>query len=110
CADSFNLYAAPASVKAAENVLVDYLRRNCPRHVACFGADETAIRGHCGQCAEAYSVLGLREGESNRQIKSAYRELARKWHPDTVSATNERLRDESVDHFIEISSAYKHLN
>jgi DnaJ domain len=110
CYATFNLYATPASMVAAEKALVEYLQRNCPRHAECFGADESRIRAHCRHCMEAYDVLGLMQGEGNRQMKTAYRELAKKWHPDKFSAeTDERLRQEAHDHFQKISKAYKHL-
>ncbi len=109
CSETFNLYATPASVEAAEKVLVDYLRRNCPRHVEFFGADEGAIRAGCSQCVAAFDVLGLWPGAGNARIKSAYRELVKKWHPDTCSERDERLRQEAEGHFKAISKAYKHL-
>lgn len=94
---------------AAEKLLVDYLRRHCPKHVEYFAAGETAIRPYCHQCAEAYEVLGLWRGEGNQQIKVAYRELAKKWHPDTFSETGDVLRQEAEEHFKVICGAYKHL-
>jgi hypothetical protein len=109
CAETFNLYATPASIGAAEEALVAYLRRNCPRHVECFAADESTIRAHCRQCVDAYNVLGLWQGECNRKIKAAYRELAKKWHPDKFYEKDDRLRQEAQDTFSEISKAYKHL-
>jgi hypothetical protein len=109
CSESFNLYSTPASMRAAEKVLIDYLRRNCPKHVECFGADERAIRAHCDQCREAYNVLGLCRGEDDVQIKTAYRNIAKKCHPDTVSEKDERLRQEAEAEFIVAANAYKHL-
>ena len=48
-------------------------------------------------------VLGLTEGASIKEIKSAYRKLALKYHPDRNSDP------EAQQHFIEISEAYEYL-
>jgi hypothetical protein len=50
-----------------------------------------------------YMVLGLTEGASITEIKSAYRKLALKYHPDRNSDP------EAQQHFIEISEAYEYL-
>ena len=110
CSETFNLYATPESVEASEKALRDYLRRNCPRHVEFFGADESAIRTSCSECVEAFNVLGLWPGAGNARIKAAYRELVKKWHPDTCSESDEQLRQQAEAHFKQISKAYKHLN
>jgi len=96
-------------MEAAEKVLVDYLRQNCPRHVAYFAADESKIREHCVECANAYGVLGLWQQEDSHHIKTAYRELAKKWHPDRFSGNDEGLRQEAEDHFKAVCMAYRHL-
>lgn len=53
---------------------------------------------------ECYRVLGLTSGASFREIKAAYRQLARQYHPD-VSSGNQQTKDK----FIEITAAYKFL-
>ncbi|XP_050230333.1 chaperone protein dnaJ 11, chloroplastic [Mercurialis annua] len=54
-----------------------------------------------------YEVLGIQVGASNREIKSAYRRLARTLHPDV--ATLDR-KDTSADEFMKIHSAYSTLS
>ena len=110
CSETFNFYCTPGSIEAAEKMLVDYLRRSCPRHVEFFGADERANGNHCHQCMEAYDFLGLRHGVEEEEIKAAYRNLAKKCHPDRLSEKDERLRQEAEDQFIGAAKAYKHLN
>ncbi|MDH5400003.1 MAG: J domain-containing protein [Cyclobacteriaceae bacterium] len=48
-------------------------------------------------------ILGLKPGATKREIKSAYRQLSKKYHPDINSAHNAR------EMFIEINEAYKFL-
>lgn len=53
---------------------------------------------------DLYTVLGVSKTASDAEIKSAYRKLARKYHPD-VNKDNK----EAVDKFKEISAAYEVL-
>ncbi len=52
-----------------------------------------------------YAVLGLPKTADAKQIKSAYRKLARKYHPD-VSPNNAQ----AAEKFKEISEAYEVLS
>ncbi|KAL4578962.1 hypothetical protein LXL04_015097 [Taraxacum kok-saghyz] len=50
-----------------------------------------------------YEVLGVRIGADTREVKSAYRRLARVLHPDVGSS------DSSADEFMKVHSAYATL-
>jgi molecular chaperone DnaJ len=52
-----------------------------------------------------YAVLGIPKGAAEKDIKSAYRKLARKWHPDQ-NPDNAKAAEEK---FKEISEAYEVL-
>ncbi|HTU83342.1 MAG TPA: J domain-containing protein [Candidatus Acidoferrales bacterium] len=52
-----------------------------------------------------YSVLGVPKTAAEKDIKSAYRKLARKWHPDA----NPNNQKEAEERFKEISEAYEVL-
>ncbi len=52
-----------------------------------------------------YKILGINEFESAENIKSAYRKLARKWHPDVAGNSPEALKT-----FKEINEAYEILS
>ncbi len=52
-----------------------------------------------------YKVLGVEKTAAGKDIKSAYRKLARKWHPDT-NPNNQKASEEK---FKEISEAYEVL-
>ena len=45
--------------------------------------------------ATAYEVLGIEKDATERQIRTAHRELARRWHPDRFPDGPERLWAES---------------
>jgi DnaJ-class molecular chaperone len=57
------------------------------------------------QYKDYYSVLGVPKNTAEKDIKSAYRKLARKWHPDA----NPDNPKEAEEKFKEISEAYEVL-
>lgn len=56
---------------------------------------------------DPYEVLGVPHGASEEDIKKAYRELARKYHPDNY--TNNPLADLAQEKMKEINEAYDTL-
>jgi DnaJ-class molecular chaperone len=52
-----------------------------------------------------YSILGVPKNAAEKEIKSAYRKLARKWHPDA----NPQNQQQAEEKFKEISEAYEVL-
>ncbi|MGB5969118.1 MAG: DnaJ domain-containing protein [Spirulinaceae cyanobacterium] len=54
--------------------------------------------------ANCYNLLGLKSGANSEQVKSAYRRLARHYHPD-INPDNQ----EAQAKFIQLTDAYKHL-
>ncbi len=58
-----------------------------------------------GMAADPYSILGVARGASEKDIKSAYRKLAKELHPDT-NQDNAR----AADRFGEVSRAYDILS
>jgi DnaJ like chaperone protein len=56
-----------------------------------------------------YEILGISENASNETIKKAYRELAKKYHPDKVAHLGEAVRKQATEKFQEIQSAYEKI-
>ena len=52
-----------------------------------------------------YKILGISENSTDQEIKSAYRKLARKWHPDVAGNSTD-----VVNKFKEINEAYEVLS
>lgn len=55
-----------------------------------------------------YEALGLTPGASAREVKDAYRDLAKVWHPDRF-AHDPRLQQKAQEKLKEINEAYKGL-
>ena len=55
--------------------------------------------------ATAYEVLGIAKTATERQIRTAHRQLARRWHPDRFPDGPERLWAESK--MVQINIAYE---
>ena len=53
---------------------------------------------------DPYSVLGVSQNASDEEVKKAYRELARKYHPDNYQ--NNPLADLAEEKMKEINEAY----
>ena len=58
--------------------------------------------------SDPYSVLGVSPNASDEEIKKAYRELARKYHPDNYQ--NNPLADLAEEKMKEINEAYDAIN
>ena len=54
-----------------------------------------------------YEVLGVDKTADEKEIKKAYRKLARKYHPDVAE---EDKKEEATEKFKEISEAYAVLS
>lgn len=55
------------------------------------------------------SILGLKGGESKQEVKSAYRSLAKEFHPDKLTGMNKSIKDLAKEKFQMIQEAYVYL-
>lgn len=58
---------------------------------------------------ECLNILGLKPGVDQVKIKSAYRNLAKEFHPDKLSGMNQVFIDLAKQKFQEIQDAYEYL-
>jgi DnaJ-domain-containing protein 1 len=65
---------------------------------------------HCLDCAKSLLALELNSDATTTEIKSAYRDLAKVWHPDRISKNDTRLLEKADSKLKLINEAYEHLN
>lgn len=56
---------------------------------------------------DPYQVLGITRGATDREIKKAYREMSRKYHPDSYA--DEQQKKWAEDKFREVQEAYNQI-
>ncbi|MFZ5774299.1 MAG: DnaJ domain-containing protein [Thermodesulfobacteriota bacterium] len=59
--------------------------------------------------ARYFEILGLQPGATFEQIKSAYRKLSMKYHPDKVGHLGEEFRQVAEEKMKELNQAYQYL-
>jgi len=59
--------------------------------------------------SDPYKILGLKEGASKAEAKSAYRKLAAKYHPDKAVGATDEIKKLAEQHYIKIKSAYDEI-
>lgn len=57
-----------------------------------------------------YEVLGISKGANQEEIKKAYRELAKKHHPDRYANEEKSVREMHEKKFKEVNEAYEKLH
>ena len=57
----------------------------------------------------AYKILGIDPSSSDEEVKKAYREMAKKNHPDLVSNLGDEVRQAAEKKFQEINAAYESI-
>lgn len=58
---------------------------------------------------DPYRMLGIERGASPEEIKSAYRQMASKYHPDRVAHLGDEFKALAEKRFKEIQQAYREL-
>ena len=59
-----------------------------------------------GDAVNPYEVLHILPTASDEQVKAAYREMARRYHPDTQNTTSSTTQAENQARMQEINEAY----
>jgi hypothetical protein len=66
--------------------------------------------GKCPDCAKYYAVLGLNGNATEAEVKQAYKDLVKVWHPDRFGGSDERRRRKAGERLKEINGAYSHIS
>ena len=57
----------------------------------------------------AYKILGVDASASDDELKKAYRDMAKKYHPDLVSHLGEEVRQDAEKKLQEVNAAYEKI-
>ena len=55
----------------------------------------------------AYKILGISPSATDEEVKNAYREMAKKYHPDKVSHLGEEVKKAAEEKFLKVNEAYE---
>lgn len=55
----------------------------------------------------AYKILGISPSATDEEVKTAYREMAKKYHPDKVSHLGEEVKKAAEEKFLKVNEAYE---
>jgi DnaJ like chaperone protein len=91
-------------VKAEEDFIL-----TITKHLNISDFEATSIRGHFIKVEDVekdYAVLGLKSTATLSEVKAAYRELCKKYHPDRVQHLGDEFRQISEEKIKEINKAY----
>lgn len=55
----------------------------------------------------AYKILGITTDATDEEVKTAYREMAKKYHPDKVSHLGEDVKKAAEEKFMKVNEAYE---
>ncbi|KAL0949851.1 hypothetical protein HGRIS_009884 [Hohenbuehelia grisea] len=58
---------------------------------------------------DPFEILGIKMGTSQKEIKSHFKKLSRKFHPDKVKLSGNETIEEVANRFVDITKAYKSL-
>ncbi len=57
----------------------------------------------------AYKILEIEKTASNEEVKKAFREMAKKYHPDKLGHMDEAYRKGAEEKFRKVQEAYEHI-
>lgn len=111
CVQGLRLYrrntrhAATETDHTSEN---DFSRqRNPPRDYATRNSADTPAATDTNPLAGEYALLGIRSAAGYREVRSAFRRQARKFHPDRIPASQTEQVRLAAESFRKIRSAYQ---
>lgn len=65
--------------------------------------------GDDNEPSKHFATLGIRNGAKPEEVKQAYRDLAKVWHPDRFDDGDTRLKQKAEEQLKKINDAYMHL-
>lgn len=99
----FGIASADGQVHEKEIEIIESISR----YMSVYNADFESIKAmFVKKVDDAYTILGITPSATDDEVKKAYREMAKKNHPDKVAYLGEDVRKDAEKKFQEINDAY----
>lgn len=102
----FGIASADAQVQENEVSVIEMISRYMGINTSDFDSIKAMF---VKKVDDAYTILGIDPSASDDEVKKAYREMAKKNHPDKVSYLGEDVRKAAEKKFQEINDAYDRI-
>lgn len=100
----FNLANADKVISPQELQLIDHIAA----HMGISSGDISSLKAMFkADTDSSYKILEISPNASDDEVKSAFRELAKKHHPDKVSYLGEEIQKSAQEKFRKINEAYE---
>ena len=103
----FGIAAADGFVSASEADVIHSISMYMGVGEADYQSIKAMFMREVNPSENAYKILGVEPSASDEEIKKAYREMAKKNHPDLVSNLGEEVHQAAEKKFQEINEAYE---
>ena len=102
----FGIASADGQVHESEVDIIETISR----YMGVYTSDFESIKAmFVKKVDDAYTILGIDSTASDDEVKKAYREMAKKNHPDKVAYLGEDVRKAAEKKFQEINDAYDRI-
>ena len=73
------------------------------------GGSRTSARGYKTSIGDAYKILEIEKSATDQEVKKAYRQMARKYHPDKNRNVGQEYQEMAKEKFIKVQEAYDQI-
>ena len=103
----FGIAAADGDVTRQEIEVIHTISLNMGLYDSDYESIKSMFVREINASENAYKILGIDPSASDEEVKKAYREMAKKNHPDLVSNLGEEVHQAAEKKFQEINEAYE---
>lgn len=103
----FGIAAADGDVSSAEVGVIRTISLNMGLYNSDYESIKSMFVREINASENAYKILGIDSNATDEEVKKAYRDMAKKNHPDLVSNLGEEVRQAAEKKFQEINEAYE---
>jgi DnaJ like chaperone protein len=84
--------------------------REIAGYLRCSARDFESIKAMFFESADtAYTILEIERTATDEEVKKAYRNMAKKYHPDRVNTKDEAIKKGAEEKFKQVQKAYEQI-